>query len=394
MPEPSTPVVTPPLIATPDPNFTPTAGLLGPKPLPTASAAEHQAASDTRLYLTAFQSGFVSAVDPISGHALHQIPLEQGDHAGIAISPNGKRLYVVDGLSPENGRLRVFDTTTWQVIHSEPVPDRALLLGDNSITLSPNGRWLLVNHYNYSRREAWRTVFDTEDLRVLSSDAWQLNDCGLSPTPFVGHPDSKRVFMQCHEFMAAIDADTLSPLWRAPSPETLHPATALSPDGKRLYGLYSEVESEVRSDGHSYVTQHDLRLLVWEADSGKPIEEINLGDLSSVPEPTAGRGNAGYLVVSPDSKRLYVAWEDSLWTLETETLQISDELKLSAPVDGMALSIDGSELYILPSTSGNLSERTSGMWTVNTETLEVVRQASDWPNLGLPFFLAAPSPGD
>lgn len=381
-------------IATPDPNFTPTAGLLGPKPLPTTTAAEHQTASGTRLYLTAFQSGFVSAIDPTSGHALRQIPIEQGDHAGIAISPDGKRLYIVDGLSPENGRLRVFDTTTWQVIHSELVPDRALLLGGNSITLSPNGRWLLVDHYSYSRREAWQTVFDTEDLRVLSSDAWQLTDCGLSPTPLVGHPDSEKVFMQCSGFVTALDADTLSPLWRAPSSTAPHPAMALAPDGKRLYGLYSEVESEVRSDGYSYVTQHDLRLLVWEADSGKLAEEINLGDIFSVPEPTSGRGNGVYLAVSPDSARLYVAWEDSLWTLETETLQVSGELKLPAPVDGMALNIDGSELYFLPSTSGDLRERRNGMWTVNTKTLEVVRQASDWPNLTRPFFFAAPSPGD
>ena len=310
----------------------------------------------------------------------------------MAISPDGKRLYIVDGLLPENGRLRVFDTATWQVVHSEPVPDRALLLGGNSITLSPNGRWLLIDHYSYSRREAWKTVFDTEDLRVLSSDAWQLNDCGLSPTPFVGHPDSERMFMQCSGFVTAMDADTLSPLWRAPSPEAPHPAIALAPDGKRLYGLYSEVESEVRSDGRSYVTQHDLRLLVWEADSGKQVDEINMGDLVFVPEPTGGRGNAGYLVVSPDSTRLYVAWEDSLWTLETETLQISDELKLPTPIDGMALNIDGRELYLLPSTSGDLRERKSGMWTVNTETLEVVRQASDWPSFSLPFFFVAPSP--
>ncbi|MCH8109883.1 MAG: hypothetical protein IIB15_07120, partial [Chloroflexi bacterium] len=115
-----------------------------------------------------------------------------------------------------------------------------------------------------------------------------------------------------------------------------------------------------------------------------------MGDISSVPEPTGGSGHAGYLAVSPDSTRLYVAWEDSLWSLETETLQVSGELKLPTPVDGMALSIDGRELYLLPSTSGDLRER--GMWTVNTETLEVVRQASDWPSFSLPFFFVAPSP--
>src|SRR5712692_913816 len=61
---------TPPLVATRDPQFT-------PRPLPTfsaptANASEGQSASNTRLYLTAFQSGNVSEIDPISGHVLHE----------------------------------------------------------------------------------------------------------------------------------------------------------------------------------------------------------------------------------------------------------------------------------------------------------------------------------
>ena len=103
-------------VATRDPAFTPPAETLRPLPLPTASGSERGSAGDTRLYLTAFQNDFVSVVDPVSGRALHQIAVE-ADQAGMAVSPDGRRLYVVDGVPATQGRLRVFDTATWDVVH-------------------------------------------------------------------------------------------------------------------------------------------------------------------------------------------------------------------------------------------------------------------------------------
>lgn len=114
-----------------------------------------------------------------------------------------------------------------------------------------------------------------------------------------------------------------------------------------------------------------------------------------VPLATIGRGDAGYLAIAPDGERLYVTWEDRLWTLATATLQVVGELELPAPVDGMALSVDGRELYLLPATSGDLRVRGHGLWTVDTTTLKLVHHASDWPQnapLFAPLFVAAPAP--
>ena len=110
-PAPAQPVATVPAIATPDPDYVPPSQPLRPRPLPTVSPAERESAGDTWLYLTAFQNDFVSVVDPVSGHALHQIPVK-ADQAGMAVSPDGMRLYVVDGLPAQDGQLRVFDTAT------------------------------------------------------------------------------------------------------------------------------------------------------------------------------------------------------------------------------------------------------------------------------------------
>jgi hypothetical protein len=101
---------------------------------------------------------------------------------------------------------------------------------------------------------------------------------------------------------------------------------------------------------------------------------MRLSDQMTVPTATFGRGDQGYLAVAPDGTRLYVAWEDRLWTLEPETLHIIGELALPAPVDGMALSVDGRELYLLPATAGDLRVRGHGVWTVDTATVKLVRR--------------------
>ena len=65
---------------------------------------------------------------------------------------------------------------------------------------------------------------------------------------------------------------------------------------------------------------------------------------------------------------------------------------LTAAADGVALSIDGRELYLLPSTAGDLAVRERGMWSVDAVALKIVRRVSDWPQLLRPFMFGAPAP--
>lgn len=116
-----------------------------------------------------------------------------------------------------------------------------------------------------------------------------------------------------------------------------------------------------------------------------------MSDLASVPSPTPGRGDAGYVTVSFVGERVFIVWEDMLWALNAEALKVADELRLPSPVDGVAQSVDGRELYLLLATMGNLDVEGHGMYTVDAATLELLRQADDWPKLRLLFFFLAPA---
>jgi outer membrane protein assembly factor BamB len=363
-----------PRVATPAPDFTPR-----PPPTlsaPTASPGERAWASQTWLYLTAFQSHNVSVIDPRSGHVLREVPVD-GDQAGMDVAPGGTRLYIVDGGS--EGELRIYDTKDWQVVHRESIEDRALLLGGNPIALSGDGRWLVVARLNGTTRHGWTGVFDTEQMHFLPGDPLALQNCREAwlPVSLVGRTGHERVYAACNGFIMALDTNTLEKVWEVSAPTAVKGALQLAPDGRYLYGLYPRVG--------------DLRLHVWDTRNGAAMREALLGDRISIPMPTPGRGEGGYLAISPDGERLYIAWEDRLWSLNSGSLQPDGSLKLPAAIDGLAISGDGEELYLLPATAGDLAVRERGLWTVDANSLRLLRHADDWPTWVVPFFFAVPA---
>ncbi len=376
----------PPEMATPQ-------NLLRPLSLPTASPADRKAASATWLYLSFFQSFNISVIEPKSGHAVHEIRTA-GDRAGVAVAPDGARLYVVDGQI--NGELRVYDTSGWQTIHQEPVADFATLFA-NPLSLSGDGNWLVVSRYDWQSGKGWLSLFDTRRLQFLPDNAANALPCGdyERPPQLIGRPGHRQLYVVCAGSITAVDGRTLSRLWQVSTPVSMNPDFAMAPDGGHLFGVYPQVGVGYDSGGNSQAVGTDLLLYVWETGTGRVVRTIKLSDQVSVPSATLGRGEAGYLRVSPDGTRLYVVWENSVWALAADLLEIVGELKVPAPVDGVVLSTDGRELYMLPSTVGDLSVRGHGLWTVDTSSLKLVRRASEWPE-GLGLFDvtldAAPAP--
>jgi hypothetical protein len=357
--------------------------------IPATNDSELASASSTRIYLTAFQSYVISVVDPKSGHAVHEIEVKS-QQAGIAVSPEGRQLYVLDGRDYDEGLLRIFDTASWRVTFEIPVAKRAVLLFGNSLSLSGDGRWLLVQQYGHDSEGTKKSVFDTSQRRFctdLSLDSLLPNT--LRFTRMAGQPGHSRIYIDLEETLQCLRSSDLTTLWTFPTPKVKEPVLLISPDQERLYGLYPEVASGLRCQTPKRVA---LWMIILESSSGRVLRRMDLTETMSVPGATIGRGDRGYLVLSPGGMTLYVGWENRLWALDSGTLDVENELKLPFAVDGMVSSVDGTELYLLPTTAATTNP-TLGLWAVATHSFEMVRHTEDWPRLGGPFMFSAPSPG-
>ncbi|PYV82008.1 MAG: hypothetical protein DMG05_28895, partial [Acidobacteria bacterium] len=331
-------------------------------------------------------------IDPKSGHATHEINV-QSQQAGIAVSPDGRRLYVLDGRDYDEGFLRVFDTASWQVIFEIPVPSRAVLLGGNPLSLSGDGRWLLVQRYSYDTEGAPTSIFDTTLLRFrsgLSLDSLLPNT--LHFTRMAGRPGHTRIYADLEGALQSFSSTELAPLWTSSTPKTREPGLVISPDEKRLYGLYPDVINGCPGpEGRMPANRMKLLLTVWQTATGRVIRQTDLTQTISVPKATIGRGNRGYLAMSSDGETLYAGWENRLWALDSGTFNLKIELALPFAVDGMTSSVDGTELYLLPTTAAT-RHPTPGLWTVATESLQLIRHTEDWPRLRVPFMFSGPAP--
>lgn len=358
--------------------------------IPVITSSELTSAGSTRIYLTAFQSYVISVVDPVSGHSVHEIDV-QSQQAGIAVSPDGSRLYVLDGRDYDGGFLRVFDTVSWQMIFEAIVAKRAVPKFSNPLSLSGEGRWLLVQHYGYDSQGAGTSVFDTSELKFRAGLPMGHPYPGLRYMQIAGGPGHPRIYMDTGGVVEAFRSSDFEPLWQSRTPESRQPGLVISPKNPAvLYGLHPEVVTATRG-GRIQVKTMSLMLTAWNSATGQVSQQVDLTQKVEVPPATIGRGARGYLTISPDGKTLYVSWENRFWAMSSRSFTLQKELALPFAVDGMALSSDGTELYLLPTTAA-IRNPTLGLWTVGTDTFQILRHAKDWPRLRGPFMFSAPVP--
>lgn len=359
--------------------------------IPAIASSELTSTGSTRIYLAAFQSYVISVIDTLSGHAVHEIDV-QSQQAGIAVSPDGSRLYVLDGRDYDEGFLRVFDTVSWKMIFEATVAKRAVPKFSNPLSLSGDGRWLLVQHYGYDSQGAGTSVFDTSELKFCAGLPMGHPYPGLRYMQIAGGPGHPRIYMDTGGVVEAFRSSDFEPLWQSRTPESRQPGLVISPKNPAvLYGLHPEVVTATSRGGRIQVKSMSLMLTAWNSATGRVIQQLDLTQNVEVPLATMGRGTRGYLTISPDGKTLYVSWENRLWAMSSRSFTLQKELALPFAVDGMALSSDGTELYLFPTTAA-IRTPILGLWTVGTDTFQIVRHAEDWPRLRGPFMFSAPVP--
>jgi DNA-binding beta-propeller fold protein YncE len=111
-------------------------------------SARAVASSSPLLYVTDSSSNSVVAIDPNSGaiQGVLQLP-GTGAPLGIAITPDGKFLWVCEGLIPSNPNvteIEIIDTSSLQIVSSIPLGP---LVAATWIAMTPDGKTAYVTNY-------------------------------------------------------------------------------------------------------------------------------------------------------------------------------------------------------------------------------------------------------
>src|SRR5262245_50618986 len=119
------------------------------------------------VYLNAFQSQKLIAIDPVTGRVESTIEVDDlAGTLGAAVTSDGKTVLTVDGGS--KSRLRMFNAATRELIAEHAFDHRVLELGIGPVVhLTADDRRLLVKTYDYAAAAKGVRVFDVQNRRFL-----------------------------------------------------------------------------------------------------------------------------------------------------------------------------------------------------------------------------------
>jgi WD40 repeat protein len=284
------------------------------------------------LYLSAVRSGKLLLWDVNADKLVREIPVEDSSGSiGVAVSSDGKRLFVVDGN--EVGHLKIYDTVTSRLAAEHTFQNRELSNGGSVVHLSPDDRYLFVNTYDYGEAASGVRVFDVNADAFLKLGL-RARQCAA---PVLAGARNGVVFSICPRVIYQ-----LKPLGSNPpdfaldqhvsSPLDQPAAVVVSPDSRQLSMVGYREQGQpwylVQWDqGANRVKASDLRRLLSPSD-----------------EPQSVRP---WLDMSRDGKLLALVNGSTLWILDRLSLKISQRVTLPGPIAGAAFSCDGSEVLTL-----------------------------------------------
>ncbi|ANZ37122.1 hypothetical protein BBK82_14670 [Lentzea guizhouensis] len=255
------------------------------------------------------KSGLVQVVDTRSGAVLAEADTN-GRATGVAVSPDGRRLFVVNGWSgavtevdPDTGAVvnRLF--TQVQLSHAAMRPDGGRLYVSASGSVA---------------------VIDPQEFRVVAAIK-----VGGQPQGLVVHPDNKVLYV------ANAQDGTISLVDTAVAFQTstiyvggLPQHVALSPDGSRLY--VSGMRLGEKTPG---------TLMVIDTATNAVVGAVGIGT------------GAGTTAVTPDGSTVYVTLpkEGSVAVVDAATMTVRERLPINAP--GVAIAPGDGRVFLATGTT-------------------------------------------
>lgn len=187
--------------------------------------------------------GSVSVINTATNSVIATIPIPY-EPTGIAVSPDGTRLYVVNacdqtdcGLetTPLQGYVSVIDVAPGSGTENEVTDTIELPSGDGpsiGVAVSPDGSRLFVTNINESTGSYGSvSVIDTTDDTVLGDI-----EVGYVATGVVANPASSRLYVATFDGIMVIDTTTNTLIDYQASIFTIG-GLGITPDGTRLYAF-------------------------------------------------------------------------------------------------------------------------------------------------------------
>ena len=297
---------------------------------------------DARLYLSSFQAARVAVFDLDSGSMIQSIPVEDGAGiAGIAVSADGRSLFVVD--RDLDSRLRVFDTTDWELRQEHSFEDRALVFGGRDVAhLSGDSGLLFLETYSYQKAAGGALVFDAASGSFLAMGP----SGGPCQRPVLASGRTGVTAAVCPERAQLLGGP--KGVGQAPEPgasvllpfETVG-AAALASDGGRLYAIGTAAKSK------------ESLLVQWKT-AGQAVSRRDLSELLG--SDAADEAGAYWLDTSPDGRFLGLAHGSHLWVLQSSTLEVQRHEILPAKAQGGSFSPGGDSFVTMNALEGGGAE--------------------------------------
>lgn len=287
---------------------------------------------------------------------------------GLAISPDGKRVYV---LNAGGGQVPVIDTATNTLTNPLTVTTQtgftpvalavnadgtrlyAAIAFPNVIGASFAGNLSLVNI-------ATNTILATREF-----------DDGINPRALAISPDGKKLYVASSNTSGGdgrvwvIDTNTNATI------QSLYGVTprglSVSPDNERLYvsttaGSLLFIDTEtlattggVSNVGEVFAVSNDGER-VYTSSSGV-ISTIDVATNAVIGTLTIGSSLSVGLAVSPDGQRLYVAdyYRGLVAVIDTNTNTVVTTIPVDPVPSALTLSPDGTRLYVASSAGGTVA---------------------------------------